>query len=154
MLWMPFSKTRLLLGLSICLMLCGHAHAANPLQAITVGAVHESPITVYLAQDIVTLDPAKPQVTAVAVQGKRIFATGTQAQVLAAIGTRPHTIDKRFASKVLVPGFIAQHDHPLLAGITMTSNVIAIEDWVLPDKTFKAAKNHAEYIARRKKPLE
>jgi len=31
----------------------------------------------------------------------------------------------------VVPGFIAQHDHPLLAALTMTSEIIAIEDWVL-----------------------
>lgn len=50
----------------------------------------------------------------------------------------------------LVPGFIAQHDHPLLAALTMTSEIISIEDWVLPKGTSKAAKNHEEYLARLK----
>jgi hypothetical protein len=71
------------------------------------------PAVIYSAQEIVTLDPARPSVTAVAVAGDRILATGSLDQVI-------------------VPGLIAQHDHPLLAGLTMTSEIIAIEDWVLP----------------------
>ena len=66
---------------------------------------------------------------AVAVAGDRILATGSLDQVI-------------------VPGLIAQHDHPLLAGLTMTSEIIAIEDWVLPQGTAKAARNRSDYLQR------
>ncbi len=124
-----------------------NANAGNPLQDFALVSEYEVPVEVYVAKEIVTLDPKKPNVTAVAVQGKRIIATGSKSEVEALIGTSKYKLNEMFKDKVLVPGFIAQHDHPLLAGITMTSEVIAIEDWVLPNKTFKAAKNHAEYIS-------
>jgi predicted amidohydrolase YtcJ len=57
-------------------------------------------------------------------------------------------VNNLFADSVIVPGFIAQHDHPLLAALTMTSEIIAIEDWVLPEGTFKAAKSRDHYLKR------
>ena len=122
------------------------ANAGNPLQDFALASEYEVPIELYVAKEIVTLDPKNPKVTAVAVQGKRIIATGSRNEVETLIGSTKYKLNETFKDKVLVPGFIAQHDHPLLAGITMTSEVIAIEDWVLPNKTFKAAKNHSEYI--------
>ena len=132
--------------LSLWVFSTSNANAGNPLQDFALVSEYEVPVEVYVAKEIVTLDPKKPNVTAVAVQGKRIIATGSKSEVEALIGTSKYKLNEMFKDKVLVPGFIAQHDHPLLAGITMTSEVIAIEDWVLPNKTFKAAKNHAEYI--------
>jgi predicted amidohydrolase YtcJ len=103
---------------------------------------------IYTAKEIVTLDPARPAAQAVAVVGDRILATGTLDEVRAAIGPQPYRVAETFASQVIVPGFIAQHDHPLLAALTMTAEIIAIEDWVLPQGTSKAARNHADYITR------
>jgi hypothetical protein len=122
-------------------------YSANLLQGFAESQF-QHPITVYQAKDVVTLDPNKPNVTAVAVQGENILATGTTQDVIATLGNKKYELNKTFLNQVLVPGFIAQHDHPLLAGITMTSSVIAIEDWVLPDRTFKAAKDHDDYIKK------
>ena len=58
----------------------------------------------------------------------RILATGSLDQVRTALGRRPFRLDATFANQVIVPGLIAQHDHPLLAGLTMTSEIIAIEN--------------------------
>jgi hypothetical protein len=138
--------SNLWLFLSLCLLTTSHTYGGNPLQEFGLLSEYEQPIEIYVAKEIVTLDKNKPEVTAVAVAGKRIIATGSQEQVKTLLGNKPYNINTIFKDKVLVPGFIAQHDHPLLAGITMTSEVIAIEDWVLPHKTFTAAKSHAEYI--------
>lgn len=105
-------------------------------------------ITIYTAKEIVTLDPAKPTAQAVAVSGNRILAVGSLADLIAAAGNQPHTVNNTFANQVIVPGFIAQHDHPLIAATTMTTEIIAIEDWVLPQRTFKAAKNREQYLSR------
>lgn len=111
-------------------------------------ALDVAPETViYTAREIVTLDPAKPQVTAVAVAGDRILATGSLEEVTAAAGPRPR-VDRVFEDRVIVPGFIAQHDHPLLAALTMTSAIIAIEDWVLPDRIVPAAHGREAYLRR------
>ena len=89
-------------------------------------------IVIYQAKEIVTLDPAKPTVQAVAVVDDRILAAGSLDELKAAAGKQPYTVNTTFANQVIVPGFIAQHDHPMLAALTMTSEIIAIEDWVLP----------------------
>jgi predicted amidohydrolase YtcJ len=105
-------------------------------------------IVIYQAKEIVTLDPAKPSVQAVAVVGGRIIATGSVDELKAVSGSQPYRLDTTFANQVIVPGLIAQHDHPLLAAFTMTSEIIVIEDWVLPQGTVKAAKSREEYLKR------
>jgi predicted amidohydrolase YtcJ len=112
-------------------------------------AMHALPqVTIYAAKEIVTLDPARPTTTAVAVVGDRVLATGSLEELKAAAGDQPYRVDTTFAGRVIVPGFIAQHDHPLLAALTMTSEIVAIEDWVLPQGTSRAAKSHGEYLKR------
>jgi len=105
-------------------------------------------VTIFKAREIITLDPAKSKAEAVAVVGDRILAVGTLAELKAAIGNQEFAIDETFADKVIVPGFIGQHDHPLLAGLTMNSEIISLEDWVLPSGTVPAAKNRKEYLKR------
>ena len=105
-------------------------------------------IVIYQAKEIVTLDPANPTAQAVAVVGDRVLAVGKLDELKAAAGKQPYTVNTTFADQVIVPGFIAQHDHPMLAALTMTSKIIAIEDWVLPQGTAKAAKNRTEYLER------
>src|SRR5512145_2496410 len=105
-------------------------------------------VTIYSAKQIVTLDPDKPTAQAVVVVGDRILAVGSLDELKATAGAQPYTVDTTFANQVIVPGFIAQHDHPMLAALTMTSEIIAIEDWVLPEWTSKAAKNRSEYLTR------
>ncbi len=107
-------------------------------------------VTIYTAKEIVTLDPEKPSATAVAVVNDRILAVGSLEELKAAAGEQPYSIDNTFADKVIVPGLIAQHDHPLLTALTMESEIIAIEDWVLPTGTVPAAKNQDEYRIRLK----
>lgn len=118
------------------------------LQDIAKAAEQLPQIVIYTAKEIVTLDPARPSAQAVAVVGDRILAVGTLDEVKAVAGKQAHSVDTTFAKHVIVPGFVAQHDHPLLAALTMTSEIIAIEDWVLPQGTSKAAKNRAEYLKR------
>lgn len=47
------------------------------------------PVVIYRAKEIVTLDPARPSVQAVAVAGDQILATGSLVDVKAAAGSRP-----------------------------------------------------------------
>jgi predicted amidohydrolase YtcJ len=107
-------------------------------------------VTIYVAREVVTLDPAKPSASAVAVVDDRILAAGSLDELKDAAGDQPYTVDETFAEKVIVPGFIAQHDHPLLTALTMTSEIIAIEDWVLPSGTVPAANTPEEYLDRLK----
>ncbi len=130
-------------------LLVGSAFAEEPsLQDIAAAAQALPEIVIYQAREIVTIDPAKPTARAVAVVGDRILAVGELDELTAAAGKQAYRVDTTFADKVVVPGFIAQHDHPLLAALTMTSTIIAIEDWVLPQGTSKAAKSRDDYLKR------
>ena len=68
--------------------------------------------TVFEARRILTMHPARPEATHVAVRDGRILGVGALAD-LEAWG--PHTLDRRFADKVLMPGLVEGHSH-LMAG--------------------------------------
>ena len=131
-------------------ILIANTAAAQSKSLQDVGRLFESSpnVMIYRAKEIITLDPARPTADAVAIVGDRILATGTIEELKRTAGGQPYVIDDTFAGHVIVPGFIAQHDHPLLAALTMTSEIIAIEDWVLPSGTVPAAKNRDEYLSR------
>jgi len=123
--------------------------AAEPsLQDLSAALQSLPPIVIYQAKEVVTLDPAKPNARAVAVVGDRILAVGELDDLKAAAGGQAYSVNTQFADQVVVPGFIAQHDHPLLAALTMTSEIIAIEDWVLPDGTRPAARSRDDYLRK------
>lgn len=105
-------------------------------------------VTIYQAKEVLTLDPAKPSADAVAVVGSRILATGTLAELKAAAGDQEFHVDNTFRTKVIVPGFISQHDHPVLSALTLASEVLSIEDWVLPTGTVPAVKDKADFLHR------
>jgi len=111
-------------------------------------AAPPEPVVVYVARRIHTLEPANPDATAVAVAGKRIVAVGTLDEVKGALGDRRFVVDETFRTKVMLPGLIDQHLHPLLGALCLSTEVIATEDWVLPGRTFKAANSPSEYMAR------
>jgi predicted amidohydrolase YtcJ len=110
----------------------------------------EAPATIYTASKFITMERDNPQATAVAVAGKRILSVGSLAEVKAALGARPFVVDDTFRSKIVLPGLIDQHVHPILGSLTLAIEVIAPEDWVLPRGTFKAANGAAEYRVRLK----
>ena len=105
-------------------------------QLVTVSAAPA--VTVYTAKKILTMEPANPEASAVAVAGKRILAVGSLSEVKAALGDRPFTLNETFKSKIVLPGLIDQHLHPFLGALTLSTEVIATEDWVLPGRTFRA----------------
>jgi predicted amidohydrolase YtcJ len=64
--------------------------------------------TVYPARKIITMNPMQPEATHVAVRDGRILGVGSLEQVSA---WGAHTLDERFADKVLMPGLIEGHCH-------------------------------------------
>jgi len=67
-------------------------------------------ITIFRARKIVTMNPANPVATHVAVRGGRILGAGPLAE-LAPWGD--YTFDDRFAERVLLPGFVEGHAHAM-----------------------------------------
>src|SRR5210317_1569216 len=63
--------------------------------------------------NVLSMDPALPAATAVAVRGEHILAVGSDADVLNLKGPNTEIIDAR--GQTVTPGFIDAHSHPLLA---------------------------------------
>jgi predicted amidohydrolase YtcJ len=105
-------------------------------------------VVVYEAQSIITMDVAQPRAEAVAVEGDRIVAVGSKAEVERALGGRKHRIDDRFADKVLMPGFIDPHLHPYLAGILLPMEFITPHDWNLPAHKVEGVRGREAYLER------
>ncbi len=103
---------------------------------------------IYRTRSIITMDPARPRADAVAVAGNKIIAVGSVSEVSNEIGDREFVVVDQFSDHILVPGLIDQHLHPLLGASTLTTSVIAPEEWVLPHRTFAAATSAAEYDDR------
>jgi predicted amidohydrolase YtcJ len=79
--------------------------------------------TVFVAREVITMDPGWPTATCIAVQDGRILSVGRTLDDLkpwmqaASAGTV--TVDETFKDKVLVPGFIEAHGHPLVGAIAL-----------------------------------
>lgn len=78
--------------------------------------------------NVLSMDPAFPSATAVAVRGQHILAVGSDDDVLGLKGPSSSIIDAR--GKTVTPGFIDAHSHPLLAqeGISANVNLRRISD--------------------------
>ncbi len=81
-------------------------------------------VTVFIAKKIVTMDPSIPTATAVAVSDGRILSVGSLEDMKPWTDKYPTQINRKFANKVIYPGFIEAHGHPLLAGIVYSHPVI------------------------------
>ena len=66
--------------------------------------------TIYSARRILTMNPARPEATHVAVRDGRILGAGTLEELT---GWGAHAVDTRFADKILMPGLVEGHSHTM-----------------------------------------
>lgn len=76
--------------------------------------------TVFRGGAVYTMDPHRPWASAVAVSGERIIAVGSDEEAVSAAGPGANIIE--LDGRMLLPGFIEGHIHPLLGGF-FTSGV-------------------------------
>lgn len=81
-------------------------------------------LTVYTAAQIRTMDPGRPEASAVAVNEGRIVSVGTLESMRPWLRRLPHEVDDRFADRVLMPGFVDPHTHLRLSGTYMGLNYV------------------------------
>lgn len=93
------------------------------------------------------MDPSRPRAEAVAVSGDRVVAVGSFEEVRAEAGP-DHVVDETFREHIVTAGLIDQHLHPVLGASTLTTEVIAPEEWVMPTRTFAAATTPDDYDRR------
>jgi len=78
-------------------------------------------VTVFTAKKFVTMDPGWPEATAVAVLDGKILSVGVTLDDLKPwLDKYPHEIDARFEDKVIYPGFVEAHTHPVMGSVALT----------------------------------
>lgn len=103
------------------------------------------PITIFVARKIVTMNPSNPEATHVAVRDGRILGAGSLEEVA---GWGQYTLDATFAGKVLVPGLIEAHAHPM-EGMMSTFPYVGYFDRPAVDgSTLAGIQTQAGVIAR------
>ena len=102
---------------------------------------------IYTAREFITMDPTRPRVEAIAVRDGKFIAVGTRAEVSAAAGNDAR-LDRSLNDKVVMPGFVEQHVHPVLAALAMNMKVISIEDWEAIEGFSPAVRDEKGYRAR------
>jgi predicted amidohydrolase YtcJ len=81
-------------------------------------------LRVFTAAKIRTMDPGRPEASAVAVRDGRIVSVGTLDSMQPWLRRLPHDIDDTFGERVLTPGFIDPHTHLRLSGTYMGLNYV------------------------------
>lgn len=108
-------------------------------------------ITVYLAKKVITMDQGWPEAQAVAVQNDtgRVVSVGSLEELQPWLSQNQHTIDKSFADKILMPGFVEPHAHPIIGGTALTRPLLTYVPEPNPyGPGFPGVKTPAEALAK------
>ena len=112
------------------------------------------PITVYTAKKVYTMDPGRPEASAVAVLDGKVLSTGTLESMKPWLSRYKHTVDESLADKIIMPGFIEPHSHMYMSAGFMSVTYIGPLDWPGRNGMQKASPTHADVLATLKKAHE
>ncbi len=104
-------------------------------------------ITIFRAAKIITMNPSWPLATAVAVRDGRILEVGSMDSLqpwLAADNYEVHD----FGNKILLPGLIDPHLHPVMAAVLLPMQFVTAMEWQLPDRAVPATTDPQGYVKR------
>jgi predicted amidohydrolase YtcJ len=106
-------------------------------------------VTIFMAKKILTMNPAQPEATAVAVQDKKILAVGSLEEVQRAALDAPVKLDRTWADSIILPGFIEAHMHPHITGILWNGIYVGRFDRYTPEGKFvKGLKTKQEVLEK------
>jgi predicted amidohydrolase YtcJ len=115
---------------------------------ILAPALQAAELVVYTAKKVITMEPALPVATAVAVENGIVVAVGNPAQLEPLRQARGGRVDRTLEQHILMPGFIDPHVHPSLPAVLTQFPFLAPDDWSLPTGEFPGAKTPAAFKAR------
>jgi predicted amidohydrolase YtcJ len=113
------------------------------------GASKGRAVRVFEAKRIITMDPALPTARFVAVADGMILGHANSfAELQSWTGGADVAFDRRFAGKIMMPGLIDPHIHPMQAAIMLNLPFVAPDDWDLPSGKYPGARNAADWWKR------
>ena len=109
--------------------------------------VAEQPaVTVFEAKQIITMDRAVPTARFVAVSDGIILGVADSYAALAPwTENRKVTRNDQFKTRILYPGFIDPHVHPMQSAVMFNIPFLAPDDWQLPSGNYPGARTPADY---------
>lgn len=111
-------------------------------------------VTVFEAGRIITMEPSQPQGRFVAVADGLILSVADSLAALAPwTDGRSVRLDRRFAGKVLMPGLIDPHLHPMQASVMLNIPFVAPDDWDLPMARYPGARTPEAWRMRIRQEL-
>lgn len=102
-------------------------------------------VVIYTAKKIITMEPALPEATAVAVAEGKIVGVGSEQSLQSWLEARGGRIDRSLEDKVVMPGFVDPHVHPSLPAVLTQFPFLAPDDWRLPTGDFPGATTPEAY---------
>ena len=137
------------IGAALALLLASGAHAEEAPASLPYPEV-----TIFEAAKIITMEPGYPEARYVATADGIILGLGQTLEELEAwTRDRKVTVDRQFAKRILMPGFIEPHVHPMQTIMMLPIPFISPEEWQLPGKTYPAARGKAQYEQRLREEL-
>ena len=89
-------------------------------------------IDIFKAREVLTMNPSWPSARAVAVRDGEILVVGDLDDMAAWCEHDEVVIREDFADKVLMPGLIDPHLHPLMAAVLLPMKFITAMEWAFP----------------------
>ena len=95
-------------------------------------------ITIFTAKKIITMNESWPEATAIAVRDGEILEVGALENMEPWLQYDESVINTTFADKVIMPGLIDPHLHPIMAAVLLPMQFITGLEWRLPWETVNA----------------
>ncbi len=138
----PFNRRSVLAGMAAAPLLA----ASDPIRSLP-----RSPVTIFEARKIVTMSRSLPTARFMAVSDGVILGLAQSVEALEPwTAGREHNVDRRFADKILFPGLIDPHIHPMQSAVMLGLPFLAPDDWELPSGKWPGVTGQDEYRARLK----
>lgn len=112
-------------------------------------AVPQSPVTIFVAKKIITMDSMQPSATAVAVKDGRIYAVGSLEDMKSWMKPDSYTVNNQFANDIITPGMIEAHSHFTMLAIFMGLPYVGYWDFPgFKGSSLPASRSKAEVLSR------
>ncbi len=106
------------------------------------------------ANSIITMDTDKPRAKFIAYKGDKIIGLANTKEEIEAISGPIFSYNDNFKDKIVMPGLIDPHVHPMQAAIMLNIDFIAPEDWDLPGKFYEGAQTRDGYLKKLQKLVD
>lgn len=127
--------------------------AAAPLAPAALAA--GTKVQVFQARRVITMEPAQPSARFVAVADGLILGLADRLEELAPwTDGREVQLVRDHADKVLMPGFIEPHIHPMQAAVMLNIPFVAPDDWDLPGGRYPGVRTPEGWRQRLREELQ